>query len=162
MSDVEVMDDKLQRIAAEGSDSEPDDASIDRALDQIALTTDDIARRRAELCLLESRVGRLQRQNAELDSRWLEIAHRRASVSVQDTNGLDEPNEPIGTLRTIDIPDLPATKPRIAPERPSAAADRKDRPPRRGIRAVFARARKVQSADQESAEPESPAPRTNS
>ncbi len=70
------MDDILQHISEEQSDSGPDDGSIDRALDQIAVTTDDIARRRAELCLLESRVGRLQRQNAELETRWLEFAQR--------------------------------------------------------------------------------------
>ena len=156
------MDDKLQRIAEEGSDSEPDDGSIDRELDQIALTTDDIARRRAELCLLESRIARLQRQNAELETRWLEFAQRRAPISVGDTSGLGEPQPQFGTQRTIDIPDLPVTKPGIAPERLPAADDRKSRPPRRGIRAVFARARLVQSADQEPPNQEPPTRPTNS
>ena len=151
------MDDMLQRIAEDQSDSGPDDGSIDRALDQIAVTTDDIARRRAELCLLESRVGRLQRQNAELDRRLLEFAQPHAPISVGDSSGFGEPQAPFGTPRTIDIPDPPVAKPRIGPERPPAADDRKSRSRRRGIRAVFARAWLVQSADQGS-----PARRTNS
>ena len=156
------MDDKLQRNAEEGSDSEPDDGSIDRSLDQIALTTDDIARRRAELCLLESRVARLQRQNAELETRWLEIAHRGAPISLSDTSGLGEPQPLIGMQRTIDIPDPPVAKPGLASDRPPAARDQKSRPPRRGIRAVFARARLAQSVDQEPADQEPPARPTNS
>ncbi len=157
MSGVEVMDDILQTIAAVRSNSGPYDGGTDRALDVIAEITDDITGRRAELCLLESRVGRLQRLNAELDARWLESEPVRPPISAGGTAGSVEPGAPIGMDRPIDIPTPPAARRHVAPTGPQAADDRAGRPPRRGIRAVFRRARLVQSAAQES-----PAPRTNS
>ena len=145
------MDDILQRIAGEQSNSGPDDGDNDGSFAAIAEIADDIAGRRAELCLLESRVGRLQRQNAELDARWLE------PKSVVADTGVVEPQLPIGIERSIDIPTPPVPRPHVAPNRPRVGDDRAGRPPRRGIRVIFGRARIAPSAAQES-----PAPRTNS
>lgn len=151
------MDDLLQRIAGQATNTAADDGSIGRALEAIADVNDDIARRRVGLCLLESRIDRLRRQNAALDARWLASARSRGPISAGETAGLIEHPAAVRIGQFTDTANPPVPRPDVASKESRAADDRAGRPPRRGIRAVFARARTNPSAAQDL-----PPPRTKS
>ena len=125
-----------------------DDGKIERALDSIAEVSDDIARRRAELSLLESRVGLLQRQNTDIDARWLAFVSKRKPRPADNTADGNDGASRLEVEPALEIPGSSTSGPGVPAERPRAD-NPASRPPRRGIRAVFARAQMPASADHE-------------